>query len=268
MNAFNVAMLLNWGPIMGIAMFPVQVWITQRGSAGFQQAVALGVTLIFAGSLIRSVPSICSEDFRQSQWSMLLLHIGQILNAAAGPLCMGTESRLSCLWFREKERATATGIAVTASGVGTTVGFLLGPAVVRTPALVPHLLYLEAALVAVPFLCFLVHYPAQPTRPPSAAAAAIRAQGYREGSEELCAGARHVEVIGQEMRQDKVVQSVTFWQSLRIVARDRHYCALVLAAGIVAGVLLITVHISSPAANSYSHPLIEVPATMFRTWPW
>ena len=104
------SLLLNWGPIIGIVFFPIQVWLTQRGVAGFRHAVLLGCLLQFAGTLIRTVPTFAGTP--QSPGAITLLHLGQILNAAAGPLCMGTESRLSQLWFREDERATATSIAV------------------------------------------------------------------------------------------------------------------------------------------------------------
>ena len=137
-NTNTLALLLNWGPIIGIAMFPFQAWLLTR-KAGFQRATKLGATLCFAGALLRALPSFLVP--RHAIW---LLHIGQILNAAAGPLCMGTESRLSCMWFAEDERATATGIAVTSNAVGTTVGFLLGPGLVKSAADVPTLLYVSS----------------------------------------------------------------------------------------------------------------------------
>lgn len=77
-----IALLLNWGPIIGIVMFPLQVYITQRNLAGFQHATILGATLVFAGTVVRAVPCLCSESFRQSSAAIILLHIGQILNAA------------------------------------------------------------------------------------------------------------------------------------------------------------------------------------------
>ena len=85
----------------------------------------LGAAFVFAGTVIRSIPCFCSQSFRQSFPAIMMLHVGQMLNAAGGPLCMGTESRLSCLWFRENERATSTSIAVTANAVGTTIGWRL-----------------------------------------------------------------------------------------------------------------------------------------------
>ena len=93
-----IALLLNWGPIFGIVFFPIQTWMLTR-SSGFKSAAQLGAVLVFAGSVIRMVPTWAGQDFRQNHGAAIFfLHAGQILNAAAGPLCMGTESKLSCIW--------------------------------------------------------------------------------------------------------------------------------------------------------------------------
>lgn len=207
MNDSVIALLLNWGPIIGIAMFPLQVWITQRNLAGFQHAAILGATLVFLGTVVRTIPCFCSESFRQSGASIAFLHIGQILNAAGGPLCMGTESRLSCLWFRENERATATSIAVTSNACGTTVGFLLGPALVSAASDFPKLLYVEVVLAAIPFFCCVLHYPAKPADAPSAAAAAVvlaAANAENEDSEDS-------------------VKTLTFWEGLLVASKNRYF---------------------------------------------
>ena len=219
MNKSTIALLLNWGPIIGIAMFPLQVYITQRSLAGFQHAAILGATLVFAGTVVRTLPCLFSTGFKQGSIAIAMLHFGRILNAAGGPLCMGTESRLSCLWFRENERATATSIAVTSNACGTTVGFLLGPALVKKSSSLPVLLYVEVILAAIPFLCSIAHYPAKPANPPSAAAAAV------------VAAAEHG---GPDAKTDS--QQLTFWKGLHIASQNRHFCVLVLAAGIMAGV--------------------------------
>ena len=73
--------------------------------------------------------------------------------------------------YGQRKQATATVIAVTSCG--TSVGFLLGPALVTRSSSLPTLLYTGVALAAVPFLCCVWHYPALPKVPPSAAAAAV-----------------------------------------------------------------------------------------------
>lgn len=229
MNESTLALLLNWGPIIGIVMFPLQVWITQRGVGGFQHAAILGSTLVFVGTVVRTVPCLCGEAFRQSMWAIALLHIGQISNAAGGPLCMGTESRLSCIWFCENERATATAVAVTSNGVGATLGFLLGPWVATTADRLPNLLYLEVVLAAIPFLCCIIHYPSRPSHPPSAAAAVIGVGG-PSGQD------APQDVDGRGAQGKSPAAEVSFMQGLRLVSRNRHFCVLVLAAGIIAGV--------------------------------
>jgi MFS family permease len=97
--------------------------------------------------------------------------VGQILNAAAGPLVMATPSLLASVWFPDHERTTATAIAVLANGVGTAVGFLLGPWLAPTADALPTLLYAEIGIAALPALAIAAHFPAAPATPPSPAAA-------------------------------------------------------------------------------------------------
>jgi len=89
---------------------------------------------------------------------------------------MGTESRLSVIWFPESERATATAMAVTANGFGTTFGFLLGPYIATSSDKIPYLLAVEIGIAAIPFLGSILFFPARPVNPPSAAAEALLAE--------------------------------------------------------------------------------------------
>jgi len=219
-----ISLLLNWGPIIGIAFFPVQsCMLTING--GFKRATQLGAGLTLAGALIRTIPCWLGEDFRQNNVAcLLLLHIGQILNAAAGPLCMGTESRLSCIWFAENERATATATAVTANGLGTTLGFILGPYTASSADRIPLLLYIEILLTAVPFVCSLTYFPSAPPEFPSAAAAA---EALKEKSD-----ADELEQVIQNTDTD---MHPTYWEGMRLCARNTPFLLLVSAAGLLAG---------------------------------
>eukprot|EP00937_MAST-01D_sp_MAST-1D-sp2_P004009 g4009.t1 len=210
-----IALLLNWGPIIGIAMFPFQAWLLTR-AGGFQRATFLGAALTFSAALLRTIPSWAGSA-RHAIW---LLHLAQILNAAAGPLCMGTESRLACMWFAEDERTTATAIAVTSNAVGTTVGFLLGPGIVKTAGDLPTLLFVELAMGAVPFVCALVYLPKRPRHFPSAAAEALD----------------DASMAGGAAADPGAPRRPTFLEGLMETLRNRHYLVLVLAAGIMAGV--------------------------------
>jgi hypothetical protein len=168
----RIDLLLNWGAIVGMMCTPLQTWLLTRPN-GLRHCVVLGSGLTFFCSIIRTIPSFCSKQFRSSFASYVLLCIGQILNAAAGPLCMGPVSRLSCLWFGPNERTFATAIAYTSNGMGNTVGFLLGPWTVLRPSDMKRFLLIEIAIAVVPFAMALVYFPDRPKLPPSHAALAI-----------------------------------------------------------------------------------------------
>ena len=240
LDKVGLALLLNWGPIIGVAMFPFQAWLLTR-KGGFQRATQLGSALVFGGALLRYLPGTFVS--RDAVW---LLHLGQVLNAAAGPLCMGTESRLSNLWFAENERATATAIAVTSNGVGSTVGFLLGPALVQKAEDFPHLLLVTLGLATIPFACSLVYYPRRPRRFPSPAAAALADDMGLGGGDGGTGGDDGYAAVGSDEGggggSNPLVlpgaggAQMGFLDGLKETMRNRHYVVLVLAAGILAGV--------------------------------
>eukprot|EP00747_Dinoflagellata_sp_TGD_P051095 gnl/TRDRNA2_/TRDRNA2_147151_c2_seq1.p1 gnl/TRDRNA2_/TRDRNA2_147151_c2~~gnl/TRDRNA2_/TRDRNA2_147151_c2_seq1.p1 ORF type:complete len:344 (+),score=32.54 gnl/TRDRNA2_/TRDRNA2_147151_c2_seq1:35-1033(+) len=126
---------------------------------------------------------------------------------------MGAVSLMSCIWFAETERTTATAISLTATSLGVTVGFLnplwLAPNVDK----VPRLFYLGTLLAIVPVLCALLDLPSRPAQDPSAAAAALTGNG-------LPAGAG---VVGWWLR------------SCAAPFKNKSFVMLMLAAGVLAG---------------------------------
>ena len=119
--------------------------------------------------------------------------------------------RSRCRRRHRRVAPPATGRQVTSNAMGTTIGFLLGPALATSAAAFPRLLYCELVLSAAPLLCCLAHYPAAPSHPPSAAAAAA----------------------------DTKIQSgaqLGFLEGVRRTSSNRHFVVLVLSAGLLAGV--------------------------------
>jgi len=178
----TIDLLLNWGPIIGVVFFPVQTWLLQQ-KHGLQRGIWLGLHLQLAGCVIRCVPILITEasgwkpgspdaTFAQSSAAFAMYHIGQILIAAAGPLVMGTVTRLAVVWFPEDERTTATAIAQTANGLGTTVGFLNPQWLATSSASVPNIFWFSLVLAVVSEACACFYLPPTPPSPPSAAAAA------------------------------------------------------------------------------------------------
>jgi len=175
MDKSTLDLLLNWGPIIGVLFFPVQTYILEQPD-GLRRALRLGIALGFIGNLVRCIPIVVAEtgvapSFVTSTTAYALYHTGQIAIAASGPLFMGTCTRLACVWFGEGERTTATAIAQTANGLGTTVGFLNPQWLTKEPSGVPNIFWFSLVLSVVPVLCALVYLPSGPPSPPSAAAA-------------------------------------------------------------------------------------------------
>ena len=55
MDKFTIDLLLNWGPIVGAACFPLSSWLMQQ-PGGLRKSMWVGIILVFAGSLLRAVP--------------------------------------------------------------------------------------------------------------------------------------------------------------------------------------------------------------------
>jgi hypothetical protein len=109
----TVDLLLNWGPIIFIPCLPL-TYILLNKPNGLRHCVILLAITDFIAALCRVLPSILTSPTESNFISISLpcLHIGQILNAACGPLVMAPVSQLSCLWFAPHERTRATTVAI------------------------------------------------------------------------------------------------------------------------------------------------------------
>ena len=170
----TVTLLLNWGPIIFIPCLPL-TYILLNKPSGLRKCVLMLAVTGFLGAACRLIPSIIttpsSPDF--SKITLPFLHVGQILNAACGPLVMAPVSQLSCLWFAPHERTRATTVAIFANNCGSAIGFVISPIIVYDPSCIPRLLYIHLALAFVACVLTLLYFPAQPPTPPSAAAELI-----------------------------------------------------------------------------------------------
>ena len=167
-----IDLLLQWGPIMFLPVTPFSAYLLSVPVIGLHHTVKLAATLVFAGSLIRCIPSFleCLDigyAVSSDLWTCLIfLHIGNILDAIAGPLVMSPPPKLSAIWFPQRQRALATGIGVSAGVFGGCVGFLVGPFIHS----VPILLLTDLTLCAVPFVCVWLYLPKHPSVLPSQSA--------------------------------------------------------------------------------------------------
>jgi FLVCR family MFS transporter len=167
----TVDLLLNWGPIIFIPCLPLTSILLNRPN-GLRHCVILLAITDFVAALFRIVPSIILSSASPNFNSIALpfIHVGQILNAACGPLVMAPVSQISSLWFAPHERTRATTIAIFANNFGATVGFVISPYIVSLPQHVPNLLYVHFGLAFAACILALIYFPANPPSAPSAAA--------------------------------------------------------------------------------------------------
>lgn len=160
-------LLLSWGPIIYLPAVLVAGWMLPKEN-GLRKSVLLGSALVFFGASIRCIPTFFREHIVSKWWVLLCVHMGQILNALAGPLVQASPSYLSGNWFADGERATATAIGSISNGLGVGLAYLMGPAVVSNADDIAIFIRGIAVLAFVPLLLVLIFFPDHPNRPPSA----------------------------------------------------------------------------------------------------
>lgn len=201
-DKFSLFLLLNWGPIVYIPIVVPASWLLTKPN-GLRRTVLLSALGILVGSFLRSIPSFVGSAFCKTAYAVAFLHMGQIVNAAVGPLVMASPSKLSAVWFPDNERTTATAIGAMANNFGSAVGFLLGPWLADAS----HLLFVELGFAAFLFVLTFAYFPDHPVHPPS--------------------------FIKLEAIPDA---SPSFFQSLRLVASNPSFLLLVIAGGVQGGV--------------------------------
>eukprot|EP00948_MAST-09A_sp_MAST-9A-sp1_P000026 g26.t1 len=175
------------------------------------------------------------RQFIQSSTSFVFYHLGQILNAASGPFFMGATSRLSCVWFDESERTTATACATTANGLGTSIGFLL-PFVLD----ISELFYVSLGLSLIPLIS-LFHLPPRPRYPPSAAAkvsASLENSNVSKSHSESLEDP-NVSELSTSLENPTVSTShslTSYWMMESIPVKNGSFIALCTAAAVLSGV--------------------------------
>ncbi|CAF3977259.1 unnamed protein product [Adineta steineri] len=174
----TVDLLLNWGPIIFIPCLPL-VYLLLNKRNGLRRAVIVLAIGGLVSTALRVIPSIVTSPSspRFKDISLPFLHAGQIINAACGPIVMAPVSQLSCLWFGPSERTRATTLAIMTNIFGSTVSFLINPAIVSRPSNLPNLLYFHLALAFIGAVITLIYFPAQPPTPPSVAAELLMQEG-------------------------------------------------------------------------------------------
>jgi len=199
---------------------------------GFKKAVGFGAVLMGVFGVLRG---LAGADYTLA----LLCTVGL---AVAQPFLMNAWTKVAANWFPEGERATSVGLVTLASLVGTALGMVLSPALVKTMSLSSvQLVYGVAAAVAAG--AFLLLARSQPATPPCEAG--------REERSLMVAGLRHaltvrpfVVYLGVVFVGMGIFNGVTTWVEEIISPRGFSSTdagtlgALMLLGGIIGAVLL------------------------------
>ncbi|KAI8606940.1 major facilitator superfamily domain-containing protein [Chytriomyces sp. MP71] len=141
------------------------MWVLD--SWGLRSATLIGTWGAVLGALIRYLSYLAPEKGR-----LPMLFCGQILTGIANPFTLDSPTKVSALWFGERERLTANTVMSLALFMGTAVILAVAPAVVRNdPENITQLNLVTLIMVAVMALPSFVVYNRPPT-PPSKSAEA------------------------------------------------------------------------------------------------
>jgi len=148
-----------------IAFIPLSLpisWLIDK--FGFYKMVALG-------SIIAALCGLGRGWAGNSFGIVMATTIGM---AAAQPFFLNSWTKMSGAWFPAKERATAVGLVTLANLVGTAIGQVLTPVLVKTMSLAQVQLYYGIA-ASVAALLFILVARDKPELPPDESASAERA---------------------------------------------------------------------------------------------
>jgi len=131
-------------------------WLIHR--LGFKKGVGLGAVLLGVFGLLRGF-------FPNDYPKVLAFTIGIAL---AQPLLLNSYTTLAAKWFPINERATASGLAMAANFIGTTIGLMLTPFLVTKYGIASmQMIYgVVTALSSVVFLVLARESPPTPPGPP------------------------------------------------------------------------------------------------------
>lgn len=222
-------LLLNYGPIVYLPVAPFVAWLLTCRN-GLRKTVLFGAVLVCLGACVRIGPCVVSAPKRFALPSRVWLHVGQALNAAAGPVAMSPVSLLSAKWFPTREQTTATSIAFLSNVGGMAVGFLAGPALVRTAAEAPRFIYFEAGLGVLVLVLSIFFFPNDRSedeeevedRPPSPPPLSVQATADEQ--------------TPLQQQRPSQQQKQSFVRGLLACLKDPSVMLAVLAAGIQSGI--------------------------------
>jgi sugar phosphate permease len=275
----TVDLLLNYGTILYVAAAP---FASQFGSTpqGLRRMILLAAWLEALAALLRVVPELPGgiHDALHREGAaggvtgaVVLLHIGAILNAVACPPVAVTCTKLSCVWFGERERTSVTALAVVANNAGTAAGMLFAPYLVSEANDMPKLMWLQLAYTFAGLVACLVYLPAMPPTHPSPAAAVMFERASAAAAATAAAGSAPTMATagGEAAAQFSSSSSsssvaapaeaadLDFLPAARAILRNKDFVLMALSCGLAQGLLTTWCSVlSTILPDSYSQTTI------------
>jgi len=143
-----------------IAFIPLSIPVSWAiDTYGFKKTVSIGVILMSIFGIVRGITG--------SNYTLVLISTLGI--AISQPFLLNAWTKVPAQWFSIDERATAVGLVTLSNLVGTALGFLLPPELIKGGMSIPTIQLLFggiAAISAVMFIIFAREKPATPPCPP------------------------------------------------------------------------------------------------------
>jgi MFS family permease len=131
--------------------------------------ILLSAWLMTAAVILALIPEVIAKDALHP-YAIYFLHAGRILNSLACPPIAVTVTKLSAVWFGDKERTLVTAVAVVMNNAGSAFGMIISPYAVPYASDMPRLLWIQAGLAIFALICCLIYMPIMPPTHPSPAA--------------------------------------------------------------------------------------------------
>ena len=139
-----------------IAFIPLSIPVSWGiDTFGFRKTVSIGVILMAVFGVMRG---LVGDNYG-------LVLASTIGIAIAQPFLLNSWTKVPALWFGHKERATVVGLVTLASLVGTALGMVLTPELVKTMS-IDHIQLLYGAIAAFSTVLFLLLAREKPATPP------------------------------------------------------------------------------------------------------
>ena len=151
--------------IFMIAFIPLSIPVSWGiDTFGFRVTVSIGTIIMAIFGIMRG---LVGDNYT-------LVLISTIGIAIAQPFLLNAWTKVPAMWFGHKERATAVGLITLASLVGTAVGMVLTPELVKTMA-IDKIQLLYGIIAAVSTVLFIILAKEKPATPPYVSGEEVRA---------------------------------------------------------------------------------------------